>query len=43
MEGIGNIRNPLPQVVLEEILELRSKLDTRRTTSDDNLGYTTGN
>lgn len=43
MEGIGNIRHPFPQIILEEILEFRSELNTSRASSDNNLGYTIGN
>jgi len=38
MEIIGNIRNPLLQVILEEILQLCRKLNTGRSTSNNNLG-----
>jgi hypothetical protein len=39
MESVGNIRNPLPQVVLEEILQLCGKLYSGWPTPNNNLNY----
>jgi hypothetical protein len=39
MERVGNVRNPLAQVVLEKVLQLCGELDSGWSTSDDNLKY----
>lgn len=36
MEVVLDFRNPLAQIVLEKVLELAGKLDTGRTSADDN-------
>jgi hypothetical protein len=36
MEIVLDFRNPLAQIVLEKVLELAGKLDTGRTTADNN-------
>lgn len=36
MEVVLNLRNPLPQILFEEVLEFTSKLDTGRATANDN-------